>query len=282
MVWVDGEAVPQIQNQRAEAWGMDRSRLYLMLPAEPYGMIDFGDEGQQDTLVEMCYRLGPELVVVDSLSSISARGENNVEDVRAMLGFLSAVAREFELGLLLIHHLRKRGPLAALGTSGFVNPDEFRGSSHIIAMARSVMALSVVQEGPEPDRNGPRRLEVVKTNLCRYPPALGVVFEEAEEDAEMGRGGDAGMAVPWLRWAEAPRAYREPTQAEECAEWLVELLAVAGEPVRPKEVVALAKEVGFPRATVYRARSELGEAIVDVGSGKRDPGKAWRLADAGE
>jgi len=31
---VDAEAVPQIQNERAEGWGMDRSRLYLMLPEE--------------------------------------------------------------------------------------------------------------------------------------------------------------------------------------------------------------------------------------------------------
>jgi len=28
---------------------------------------------------------------------------------------------------------------------------------------------SIIQDGPEPDRTGPRRLEVVKTDLCRPP-----------------------------------------------------------------------------------------------------------------
>ena len=88
---------------------MGRRPLYLMLPPATYGMIDLGDEVQQDRLVDMCAALSPELVVVDSLSAISVRGENNVEDVRALLGFLTGVAREFFCGLLLIHRLRKRG-----------------------------------------------------------------------------------------------------------------------------------------------------------------------------
>ena len=49
--------------------------------------------------------------------------------------------------------------------------------------------------------------------------------------------------------------------------------------MRPKEVVALGKEYGFPRATVYRAREPLGEAIEDLGSGPRDPAKRWVLAE---
>jgi hypothetical protein len=262
VLYVDAEAVPQIQNERAAAWGMDRSRLFLMLPKDPYGMIDFGEEEEQDRLVEMVYKLRPELVVVDSLSSISVRGENNVEDVRAVLGFLGAVAREFELGMLLIHHLRKRS-FGGLRLPGPVGPDDFRGSSHIIAMARSVLALSVVQAGPEPDRNGPRRLEVIKTNLCKYPPALGVAFEE--------EGG-----APWLRYGEATREYREPTKAEACAAWLVELLAAAGEPVRPKDVVEAAEETGFSQAVLYRARKGLEGTVVDTGK-KFAPDNRWSL-----
>ena len=32
VVYVDAEAVPQLTNERAERWGMDRSKLFLMLP----------------------------------------------------------------------------------------------------------------------------------------------------------------------------------------------------------------------------------------------------------
>ena len=56
VIYVDAEAVPQVQNERAEAWGMDRSRLFLMLPEERYGMIDFGEEAEQDRLVRVLPR----------------------------------------------------------------------------------------------------------------------------------------------------------------------------------------------------------------------------------
>jgi hypothetical protein len=36
------------------------------------------------------------------------------------------------------------------------------------------MALSRVRAGAEGDRNEPRRLEVIKTSLCRYPEPLGL------------------------------------------------------------------------------------------------------------
>jgi hypothetical protein len=173
---------------------------------------------------------------------------------------LSAAAREFDLALLLIHHLRKRG--SALPMMDLVTADDFRGSSYIIAMARSVLALSVIQDGPEPDRNGPRRLEVVKTNLCGYPKPLGVRFE------------DSGSGTPAICYGDAPRPHREPTQTEECAAWLLETLQEAGEPLRPKEVVALGKEAGFSQGVIYRARKDLEGEVVNT-SGKKARGNRW-------
>ena len=134
-----------------------------------------------------------------------------------------------------------------------------------MAMARSVLALSVIQTGEEPDRNGPRRLEVIKTNLCVYPRALGLVLEPEDERA------------PTLRYGEAPKERREMTQAEECAEWLVEVLEEAGEPVKPKEIVRLAAEEGFSRALLYRVRKGLEGTVVDAGT-KQAPGNRWVLA----
>jgi hypothetical protein len=265
VLYVDAESVPQIQNQRAQAWGMDRSQLFLMMPDDPYEPIDFGSRACQDLLVDMCYHLEPHLVIIDSLGAIHLRGENNVEDVRAVLGYLCAVAQEFDLSLLLIHHLRKRGKERFQPSLDVVAADEFRGSSHIVAMARSVLALSHVQTGPEPDRNGPRRLEIVKTNLCRYPPALGVQFEST------------GGGAPLLRYGEPPRPYRPPTRTDDCAAWLLEYLAEAGGPVRPKDVVEAAKLAGFSRATVYRAQNEMRTRIVDIETSRENAGKRWAL-----
>ena len=58
----------------------------------------------------------------------------------------------------------------------------------------------------------------------------GAVFEERE--------GATGLdGAPVLRYTGAPKAPREPTRAEECARWLVEVLGEAGGPVKPKEIV---------------------------------------------
>jgi len=263
VVFVDAENVPQLLNERAQAWQMDRGRLYPMLP-QTYGMLDFGESADQDRLIEIMYAVKPAFVVVDSLSTISTRGENNVEDIRRVLGFLSAVAQEFQAGMLLIHHLRKRGKL--MPTTDLLTADDFRGSSHIIAMARSVLGLSIVQAEAQPDRNGPRRLEVIKANLCPHPNPLGVRFLT---------GPDGGVA---LQYTDSPKPYREPTETEQCAAWLTELLSERGEPVRPKEIKALAEEAGFSRGILYRARKSLEGSVADT-ENSHSPNNCWVLTE---
>ncbi|MGD2206194.1 MAG: AAA family ATPase, partial [Anaerolineae bacterium] len=208
-------------------------------------------------------QLEPALIVVDSLSSISSKGENNVEDVRDLLGFLNQLALDSQCGLLLVHHLRKRGILPMMD---LLTVDDFRGSSHIIAMSRSVMGLSIVKTGPEPDRNGPRRLEIVKTNLARYPKPLGMELKPLH------------LKGVWLDYAsEPPQPYKQPTKIDECSEWLVSLLDEAGA-MRPQEIVAQADAEGFSRRTVYRARSKLGDKIADT-AGHKHPENQWTLAE---
>ncbi len=260
VIYVDAESVPQMINERAERWEMDTSRLYLLRPEERH-FIDFSQQPDRNRLIEMTHVLDPALIVVDSLSSISSRGENAVEDVRSMLSFLNSLALDVQCALLLIHHLRKRG----LEGGSILTIDDFRGSSHIIAMARSVLGLSVVQIGPEPDRNGPRRLEVVKTNLTRYPNPIGVEFVPLQP---------AGVL---LSYGEPPREYEAPTKTSLCRDWLLETLEDADEPMQPRDIVSLAKESGFSRAAVYRARSGLGDAIVDT-EGRRHPENQWMLS----
>jgi hypothetical protein len=54
------------------------------------------------------------------------------------------------------------------------------------------------------------------------------------------------------RYTSIPVPPRPPTQAEECARWLLEVMEQAGGPAKPKEIVRLAKESGFGRATCVR------------------------------
>lgn len=267
VIYVDAENVPQILNQRARAWGTDRSQLYVMGPADEQLALDFNHADDRDRLVEWAWKKSPALIVVDSLSSISARGENSVEDVRDIFSFLSRVALDFRCGLLLIHHLRK--PATGCPPPGCLTFHELRGSSHISAISRSIIGLHWVQTGPLPRPDDPRRLEVLKTNLCRYPPPIGVSLHPLAHDPE----------VAGLTYGEVPPAYRQPTKRDECVRWLRELLGQHG-PLAPGQVMAMAQGAGFSRATVYRARQQLGQGLLET-RGARPADLRWAIT-AGE
>jgi hypothetical protein len=263
VIYVDAEVVPQLTNERAVVWDMDRSKLFLMLPEDTF-LIDLSRPEDRGRLIEMAYSLQPELIIVDSVGSVTSRGENAVEDVREMMGFLNGIASEFKCGMLLNHHLRKRSPLAIMD---LVTLDDLRGSSHLVAMARTVLALSIIRQSEELDRNGPRRLEVIKTNLSKYPEPVGLTFEPLHPDGK----------YPYLLYGDAPEPYRESSKSEQCQEWLTELLKAEG-PLKPKEIVEIGEEEGFSRATIYRARNEL-EGKVRNTTGNKSPDNQWELCE---
>ena len=171
--------------------------------------------------------------------------------------------------MLLIHHLRKStgGQLPLFET---IDPDQIRGSGHITAMSRVAWGLTTVQTGARPDPNGPRKLQVIKSNLARHPDPLGIVLEPLP----------GGEHVRVVYDQEAPEPYKEPTERDAAGEWLLDYLEAAGKPVPPKVVIAAAKEAGFGRSTIYTAREELKDEIVNT-AGRRSAGNCWRLASVG-
>lgn len=257
-IYVDAEVVPQIAYERASNWEMDMSKLFMMLPHTD-DALDFSSDQYRAELHNMAECLKPALIVIDSLSSISSKGENNVEDVRQILSFLNGLATRHRCAVLLIHHLRKRNPLAMMD---LVTIDDFRGSGHIIAMSRSVLALSIIQVGPDPDRNGPRRLEVIKTNLNRYPEALGVNFLPLHPKGVL------------LDYADPPSKWREPTELDKCVQWL--LASLTSGPMSPAELIEDGQLEGYSRVTIYRAREKSSGRIVNT-EGRQSPTNKWKL-----
>ena len=83
-------------------------------------------------------------------------------------------------------------------------------------MARNVLGLQWVATGPDPgeSQNGPRRLWVMKSNIGRYPPPLGVTFTSHPQHPDVALIGYGAPPVP----------YRAPTKSDDCADWLEELL----------------------------------------------------------
>ncbi len=265
IIYVDAEAVPQIMRERANYYNMDQKKLFPML-ADSGEMIDLGLQRYQDRLTEMAAYLKPELIIIDSLSSVHTNGQNNVEDLRALVGYLIRLAGWANCGLQLIHHIRKPSMGNRMMNVDF-GMEDLSGSGYITQQARVVMGLRVVQTGPEFDLNGARELKVLKNNLGAYPKPLGFTFESLYPE---------GAKLKWD--TNAPKQYREPTEADECSEWLEDILKENPDGLRPKEIEKIGKELGFSRSMIHRVRRNLASHIVNS-RGRQSPDNAWKWSD---
>ena len=262
-VYVEAEAVPQITAQRLRDMGMRADRLYPLLP-DRYGIINLTERSWQDRLADMVGVLKPELVIIDSLSTISDRSQNDVEALNDLLMFLVRLAAFGNCGMLVLHHLRKPSTMQ-LSLPG-VSIHDFRGSGHITAMARTVLGYSVVQTGKQFSLNGPRRLDLAKTNVGDYPTPIGIKLVKDPAGRTLFEYGQAADV-------------ESGTQRDAAAEWLVDALELAGEPLSQAEIVKQGLEEEYSRPTVLRALDALEQAgqIVPT-KGRKVTGNKWALA----
>jgi hypothetical protein len=262
VIYVDAEDFLPAVYARAVAWGMDTQKFYP-IRRPPRDLIDMAAPHYQDALIEMCYDLRPDLVIVDSLSSVNSKGENNVEDIREVLGFFVELPQAFSCGLVLIHHLRK----PPKGQTQPVTMHDLRGSGHLVAMARSILALDIIKTGYQDDPNGPRQLRVLKTNLCKYPKPLSCQYESMADhpDVAMLTYGPIDLFQP----------IRE-TLAEQCSEWLLDLLE--GGDLTYRQIKKLAAMEGYKENVLQDARKLLDSHVIDT-VGPRRKGNKWALSE---
>lgn len=268
VLYVDCEGFASGIKARAKAWAMDMSKFFLWsVDFDRDGFINFSNQAFRDELIERIDHCKPALVVIDSFGNATAGGQDKVEDVRELLNFLNQVAYHFNIALILVAHTRK--PPAIFNGRGEINQDDIRGSGHVVAMARSVIGVWIVQTKAEPDPNGPRIMAVLKSNYGRKPKPIGYdVFNDPKSDN------------PVIVFSEAPKPYKEPTQAELCANWIIESLEEADEPIKPRDLESLAQKVGFKRDTFYAAHRRLErEGRVKDTLGNKNPENAWQLTD---
>lgn len=262
VVYIDAEGVPQINNERVKALGVDGKHLYFLLP-EDGKIMDLTERYWQDKLIEMVLLLKPELVVVDSLSAITLKSMNTAEDVAPLLTFFVALASFANCGMMMVHHLRKP-PTSQLSLYG-VSIHDFRGSQHIIAYARTVFGLSIVQaSGQSFSLNGSRRIDMVKTNFSNWTEPLGLSQE---------RDGDQIKFV----YSDAPTQNQDSSVQEECELWLIEYLEENG-PSPASDVIEAGDGQGFSESTIYRASRSLRKQSEIVNTKKaKQPGNLWAL-----
>jgi len=267
VLYLDAEDRPALFKTRMIPWpDDDRRHLYYIRPRPDDFMFNVDYPEHRDRLEHWVYSTRPRLIIVDSYGSLTLRGENNKEEVQQTLRFFTKLAYDYDTGVLLLHHLRKR-PNLQLSLPGMqqMTQDMVRGSGHITAMATNLIGMQTVQISPIFDPNGPREIQMVKSNAGSYPDPIGLSFRSWEQNPE----------VAILSYTDAPQAYHKPSKIENCAEWLVALLETGGSQTMAS-VLEQAEVHGYTRSTVYRARKTLGDRIVDT-SGARVKGNRWAL-----
>lgn len=265
-IFVDGEDFAAEAWRRLSAWDFDPNRMFVYEKPKD-DMIDFTLPEHKDELRQMCYTIKPDLIIVDSLSTVSPNGENSVEDVRSLLSFLISIAQDYNCAVCLLHHLSK--PKKGAAGSARLTMHDLRGSSHIVAMARCIIGLDNLNLGSD-DPNGPKIIKSLKNNLGKIPFPIRLDFEPSQTDPKL-----ADLRYSSMDLFSRPDDIK--SEAQRCAEWLVDLLKTEGS-MSYTDIVLEADLEGFSRYAVGKARDALGGRIIDT-AGAGVTGNKWTLAD---
>ena len=135
------------------------------------------------TLIQDAKRLlGADLFVLDCLFQVDTGGE--LEHEKRFMQQLAVTARDFEIGIMVVHHMRKSaGPE---GEKRMPNKHDFIGSSHLTNAAAAVLILwenkaksAQRSNGEEVDDDDPDFiLSVAKNRFGPYEGAIGLYKHE--------------------------------------------------------------------------------------------------------
>jgi len=242
ILWAEAEAAQAINLERATAWGLPLSKI--VTPVDPLEDLKLNFPDHKDALYAKAMLPDVKLIIVDSLSGADARAEKSSEDALTVQ-WLAALARDAGKPVLVSHHLRKR----SLFDGDRIDLDRLRGSSAIVQTARIVWALDV----PDPGAKDVKRMQVVKSNLAKFPEPLGLAID-----------GDG------VRFTDAPEEPKTETLTDKAADLLMSLLM--SKPMLASEIQDEINQAGISWRTAMRAKKSLG-----INSLKRNGDWFWTL-----
>ena len=130
--------------------------------------------------------LGCDLFVLDCLMQIDLGGE--LENEKRFMAKLGAIAREYDMGIVVVHHMRK--PQGPEGEKKVPGRESFIGSSHLVNAAAGVLILwqdsekaAARHNGEELDDDKPDFVLAVAKN--RFRPFQGKVGLYQHKDARL-------------------------------------------------------------------------------------------------
>lgn len=240
----------RVLRPRLEAQGANLKRIRFM--AHPHRLDEYGRALLRKELIDH----PPQLVVIDPLPPFLAEDTNTYRatEVRGFMQPLALLAREMDIAILLVRHLRKGGSAFAIEAG--------QGSMDFIAAVRS--GLIVFSHRLDPNT---KVLAHPKANWSA--PGKSLTFEVQPR---------AGLSVPVIKWlAELDETADQLLQADDkqkaeeaCAEVITELLT--GKSTKAADAMERLMRDGFSERTIDRAKKLAG---VKAGRG---PGALWSLS----
>lgn len=230
VVWAETEAAQAVNLDRAKKWDVPLAHVITPDLGDPLADLKLDEVEGWGALERAANRPEVKLVIADSLRG-AFRGDENASDCVELLTRLATLARDVQLPVLVVHHLRKK----SMFDDEKIQLDRVRGSSVITQLARVVWAI----DRPDPYLPDHVRLFMIKNNVARFPEPVG--FEISAQGVIFG---------------EAPEEPQQESQRDKAADLLLTLLRE--EPVLASEVYAEGEGAAISKITLKRAKKALG------------------------
>lgn len=139
-LWIDAEGAKPILAERVRNWGMPPDDFILPFQADIYADFTLSDRTNKQ-IEKILKEEKPLLVVLDSLTGIHNVDEKDAQKIKLVMDPLKFWASHYQCAVVLVHHSNKKNPL---DKAFDLTIDRLRGSSHIAAAVRSVIAIDQV------------------------------------------------------------------------------------------------------------------------------------------
>lgn len=239
----------RVLRPRLEAQGADINRIRFM--ARPEYLDEYGRSRLRNELIQHPV----ELVAVDPIPAFVSPETNTYRatEVRGFMQPLALLARELDIAILIVRHLRKGGSDTAIEAG--------QGSMDFIAAVRSGL---MIFRHPVDDQT--RVFSHPKSNWAKNGPSL--TFElDSKSDASV-------PTISWLAEIEESadqllKGASKEKVVEACADKIGELLALG--PMKARDAIDQLIKLGFSARTIDRAKD-----LAKVKAG-RGPGATWTI-----
>jgi KaiC/GvpD/RAD55 family RecA-like ATPase len=246
-IWVDTEAAQQILKVRAKTMKMDKNRIFIpVINGDLLSHANLGTTQDRDQIISVIEGTESDILVLDSLGGSHTRGENKIEDIRPIMEFLATLARDYQIAVIVVHHLNKeRRDEAAEVALGRI-----RGSTGITGYCRSIFAI---------ERSGDNiKMRMIKSNLALIgDPILATPLLDDQKNFT------GFLFQPYIAPPE------KKNRKVLCAEWIYETLSKNKDGVPLKELIEQGAAQGYSRSIIYATREILGDRVMYSGTGNQ-------------